>query len=172
MNAKVEQQIREMKNQTIGVEVEMNGITRENAAKTAATFFGTGRCEYTARRNGYYTWSAWDDQGREWKFQRDVSINGPDEEKCELVTPILTWRTSKPYRNFADSSATKAQRATQQEDAEFTSTSEQTVTHRKHSATWRTLWQATKASWLRHLTLTPTASTAIAERSTKTSLKE
>ena len=91
MNAKVEQQIREMKNQTIGVEVEMNGITRENAAKTAATFFGTGRCEYTARRNGYYTWSAWDDQGREWKFQRDVSINGPDEEKCELVTPILTW---------------------------------------------------------------------------------
>ena len=91
MNAKVEQQIREMKNQTIGVEVEMNGITRENAAKTAATFFGTGRCEYTARRNGYYTWSAWDSQGREWKFQRDVSINGPDEEKCELVTPILTW---------------------------------------------------------------------------------
>ena len=91
MNAKVEQQIREMKNQTIGVEVEMNGITRESAAKTAATFFGTGRCEYTARRNGYYTWSAWDSQGREWKFQRDVSINGPDEEKCELVTPILTW---------------------------------------------------------------------------------
>ena len=91
MNAKVEQQIREMKNQTIGVEVEMNGITRENAAKTAAAFFGTGRCEYTARRNGYYTWSAWDRQGREWKFQRDVSINGPDEEKCELVTPILTW---------------------------------------------------------------------------------
>ena len=91
MNEKVEQQIREMKNQTIGVEVEMNGITRENAAKTAATFFGTGRCEYTARRNGYYTWSAWDNQGREWKFQRDVSINGPDEEKCELVTPILTW---------------------------------------------------------------------------------
>ena len=91
MNAKVEQQIREMKNQTIGVEVEMNGITRENAAKTAATFFGTGRYEYTARRNGYYTWSAWDNQGREWKFQRDVSINGPDEEKCELVTPILTW---------------------------------------------------------------------------------
>ena len=91
MNAKVEQQIREMKNQTIGVEVEMNSITRENAAKTAATFFGTGRYEYTARRNGYYTWSAWDSQGREWKFQRDVSINGLDEEKCELVTPILTW---------------------------------------------------------------------------------
>lgn len=91
MNAKVEQQIREMKKQTIGVEVEMNNITRENAAKTAATFFGTGRYENTARRNGYYTWSAWDSRGREWKFQRDVSISGPDDQKCEMVTPILTW---------------------------------------------------------------------------------
>ena len=91
MNAKVEQQITEMKKQTIGVEVEMNNITRENAAKTAATFFGTGRYENTARRNGYYTWSAWDSRGREWKFQRDVSISGPDAEKCEMVTPILTW---------------------------------------------------------------------------------
>ena len=91
MNAKVEQQIAEMKKQTIGVEVEMNNITRKEAAMLAATFFGTGRHEDTARRNGYYTWSAWDAQGREWKFQRDVSIAGPDDEKCEMVTPILTW---------------------------------------------------------------------------------
>ena len=53
--------------------------------------FGTGRYEDTARRNGYYTVSAWDAQGREWKFQRDVSIAGPDSEKCELVTPILRY---------------------------------------------------------------------------------
>ena len=91
MNAKIEQQIAEMKQQTIGVEVEMNSITRKEAAMLAATFFGTGRYEDTARRNGYYTWSAWDAQGREWKFQRDVSIAGPDDEKCEMVTPILTW---------------------------------------------------------------------------------
>ena len=91
MNAKVEQQIAEMKKQTIGVEVEMNNITRKEAAMLAATFFGTGRYEDSARRNGYYTWSAWDSQGREWKFQRDVSIAGPDDEKCEMVTPILTW---------------------------------------------------------------------------------
>ena len=37
------------------------------------------------------TWSAWDAQGREWKFQRDVSIEGPDDQKCEMVTPILTY---------------------------------------------------------------------------------
>ena len=91
MNEKMTNQIANMKEQTIGVEVEMNNITREKAAKLAAKFFETGRFEYTARRNGYETWSAWDGQGREWKFQRDVSISGPDSEKCELVTPILKY---------------------------------------------------------------------------------
>ena len=91
MNAKTEQQIANLKTQTIGVEIEMNHITRKNAAKLAADFFGTGRYEDTAHRNGYYTWSAWDAEGREWKFQRDVSIAGADSEKCELVTPILHY---------------------------------------------------------------------------------
>nr|DAE60179.1 MAG TPA: Putative amidoligase enzyme [Caudoviricetes sp.] len=91
MSEKTTRQIEAMKKQTIGVEVEMNSITRENAAKLAANFFGTGRFENTARRNGYSTWSAWDGDGREWKFQKDVSIAGCDSEKCELVTPILTY---------------------------------------------------------------------------------
>jgi hypothetical protein len=69
----------------------MNSITREKAAKLAADFFGTGRFKNTAERNGYSTWSAWDADGREWKFQRDVSIAGPENEKCEMVTPILTY---------------------------------------------------------------------------------
>ena len=91
MNEKTRRQIEEMKKQTIGVEVEMNNIKRNKAAKIAAEYFGTGRYENTAGRNGYCTWSAWDAQGREWKFQKDVSIAGNDDEKCELVTPILTY---------------------------------------------------------------------------------
>ena len=91
MNERTERQINEMKNQTIGVEVEMNSITRQNAAKLAAEYFGTGRWEDTAYRNGYRTWSAWDAQNREWKFSRDVSIEGPDAEQCEMVTPILRY---------------------------------------------------------------------------------
>ena len=94
MNEKTRIQIEEMKRQTIGVEVEMNNITRENAARIAADYFGTGRYKYTTDRNGYYTWSAWDTEGREWKFQRDVSIAGVDSEKCELVTPILKYEDS------------------------------------------------------------------------------
>ena len=59
MNEKTRIQIEEMKKQTIGVEVEMNNIDRSRAAKVAAEFFGTGRYENTAHRNGYSTWSAW-----------------------------------------------------------------------------------------------------------------
>ena len=81
----------EAQKQTFGVEIEMNNITREKAAKLAAEFFGTGRYEDTARRNGYFTWSAWMADGREFKFQKDVSIAGDDLHKCEMVTPILTY---------------------------------------------------------------------------------
>jgi hypothetical protein len=84
-----EKQIAGMKAQTYGVEVEGNGITRENAAKVAATYFGTGR--YKNLRDGYCSWAAYDQQGREWKFSRDSSIHGPDDQKCELVTPILRY---------------------------------------------------------------------------------
>lgn len=42
MNEKITRQIEEMKKQTIGVEVEMNNITREKAARLTAEFFGTG----------------------------------------------------------------------------------------------------------------------------------
>lgn len=90
MNDKTREQIEAMKNQTIGVEVEMNNITREKAARKVAEFFGT-TAWYAASEYGYYSWACKDQQGRVWKFQRDVSICGPDAEKCELVTPILTY---------------------------------------------------------------------------------
>ena len=52
MTEKTTRQIENLKNQTIGVEVEMNSITRKDAAKIAAEFFGTGRYQDTAYRNG------------------------------------------------------------------------------------------------------------------------
>ena len=91
MTEKTALQIANMKKQTIGVEVEMNGITSEKAAKIAADFFKTNRYEFTDRRNGYMTWSAFEQDGREWKFQQDCSIHGNNDEKCELVTPILNY---------------------------------------------------------------------------------
>ena len=93
MKEKTVHQIEAIKNDyNFGVEVEMNHITRQKAAEIAAEFFGTGRYENTAYRNRYMTWSAYDQDGREWKFSRDTSIQGPDDEKCELITPILEYR--------------------------------------------------------------------------------
>ena len=89
MNERTAQQIAAMKTQTIGCEVEMTCITRKAAARIAADFFGTGRFEYTGYH--YSTWSAWDAQGREWKFMSDSSIRTQNGEACELVTPILKY---------------------------------------------------------------------------------
>lgn len=82
-----ENQIKNMKEQTIGVEVEMNNITRRRAANLIADFFGT-QAWNAASEYGYMTWACKDTQGRIWKFQRDCSIAGPDDEKCELKNKI------------------------------------------------------------------------------------
>lgn len=79
------------KEQTFGVEIEMTGLSRQAAAKIAADLFGTGRYWDTHREDGYYTWSAFDQQGRKWKFCRDSSIRQDGGEQVELVTPILTY---------------------------------------------------------------------------------
>lgn len=80
-----------MKEQTIGVEVEMNNISRREAARIASEFFETGLFKQTYRVHGNCAWSAWDAKGREWKFVKDCSIHGNPTKKCELVTPILHY---------------------------------------------------------------------------------
>ena len=90
MKEKIEKIIDEMKKQTIGVEVEMNNITRMAAAKKVAEYFGTGAW-YAARDYGYDACACKDRKGRVWKFQKDCSIQGDDAQKCEMVTPILNY---------------------------------------------------------------------------------
>lgn len=79
-----------MKDQTFGVEVEMNHITRENASIIVAGYFGT--THYYKGGGVYKIWACKDTQGREWQFERDGSILGPDDQRCEMVTPILTYK--------------------------------------------------------------------------------
>ena len=91
MNEKTIRKIEAIKQGTIGVEIEMNNISRKEAAKIAAEHFGTGRWEDTDYRNGYRTFSAWDQQDREWKFSYDSSIAGPESQRCELISPVLHY---------------------------------------------------------------------------------
>ena len=91
MTEKTRKQIEGIYNARFGTEIEMYNITRQKAAKTAATYFGTDRYKYTGDERGYCSWSAWDAQGREWLFQRDSSIVArKDTERCELVSPLLS----------------------------------------------------------------------------------
>ncbi len=84
------EQIERMKEQTIGVEIEMAGITRKAAIKVVAKHFGT---EETIEHPGgsYDRYTCSDDQGRTWQIMRDVSINDTESKKAELVTPILYY---------------------------------------------------------------------------------
>ena len=158
MNEKTRIQIEEMKKQTIGVEVEMNNIDRSRAAKVAAEFFGTGRYENTAHRNGYSTWSAWDSQGREWKFQKDVSISGPDSEKCETGHPDPDLRRhGNPAGADSPTPQRREPKATPPGAAESTSTLEPRATPRRPCAIWPTSWQATRACWPKPSISTTTA---------------
>jgi len=83
-----------------GIEVELTGITRKQAAKTAADFLG-GRVESSG--DYYDTQKVIAPDGRIWKFMSDGSIRTQKKESgriaaagreysVELVSPILTYR--------------------------------------------------------------------------------
>ncbi len=89
-----------IKDQYFGVEVEMTGITREQAARTLAAYFGT-EPDYT--RGGYDTWTVPDPDGKEWKIMSDGSIHtevkrggaavpiSNPKYSVEMVSPKLTY---------------------------------------------------------------------------------
>lgn len=93
-----------MKNQTIGTEIEMTGITRQAAAQVVADYFGT-TANYVG--GGYDAYEIEDNGGRIWKIMYDSSIKAQrrvsDGEidtltdsqgknyKVEFVTPILKY---------------------------------------------------------------------------------
>lgn len=88
-----------MRTQRFGIEIELTGITREDAAKVIAEYFGT---ESYYIGTYYKTYGAKDRKGREWKATLDSSIvaqrkvrrqvaSAGEEYKCEIVSPILTY---------------------------------------------------------------------------------
>ena len=77
-----------MKTQTFGIEIEMNRISRTAAAQVLADYFGT-RVRYVG--GTYDTRLVPDGQGRDWKIVLDNSIEGPQAERTEFVSPICRW---------------------------------------------------------------------------------
>lgn len=96
-----------MKKQNFGVEIELTGITRKQAAKVISDYFGT-----SPRYLGtvYQTHGAEDRKGRTWKAMSDSSIqtvrNSSGElsaanrdYSCEIVTPILQYDDMDDLQN-------------------------------------------------------------------------
>ena len=96
----------EMKARTLGVEIEFTGITRSMVATVLRHYFSSESYHYGG---GYDKYLVEDNQDRTWTVMSDASIkpqknlNGNIEwlssesypgklRKCELVTPILTWK--------------------------------------------------------------------------------
>ncbi len=80
-----------MKNQNFGVEIELTGITRKEAAQVIANYFGTASA-YAGTH--YDTYTATDSKGRTWKVMSDGSINTEGKGSSyatEVVTPILQY---------------------------------------------------------------------------------
>jgi hypothetical protein len=88
-----------MKDQTIGVEIEMTGITRAKAAEVTSNFLG-GTVHRT--HGSYDTYEITAPDSRVWKIMSDGSIQTMKKEKgilisadtnysVELVTPILKY---------------------------------------------------------------------------------
>lgn len=84
-----------MKNQTIGVEIEMTGITRKDAAAVVAKYFDT-RVENL--RDGYGSYGAEDKQGRMWKFSYDSSIKAQKKTSEGKIKTLGEWDNDKDYK--------------------------------------------------------------------------
>lgn len=85
-----------MKTQRFGIEIELTGITRKDAAKVIANYYGTTEVYVGGAYNAYKTPTG---DGRNWNIVRDGSIRaegkngeyGTDEMRTEVVSPICKW---------------------------------------------------------------------------------
>ena len=86
-----------IQNQNFGIEIELTGISRADAANIIAAYFGT---ESFYLGTYYDTYGAKDTKGRTWKCMSDSSIRvesksdrfyAPRSFQCEVVSPILQY---------------------------------------------------------------------------------
>ena len=82
-----------MKNQTFGLELEVNRLSRQAAARAIAGVLSTDGYTAEVYHDGgsYDAWVAVDREGRRWKCVSDGSIAGPRDQGTEFVTPVCRW---------------------------------------------------------------------------------
>ena len=96
-----------IKDQCFGVEIELTGITRAEAAEALGAYFGT-----TPQRSydNYDSWYVPDREGKQWRIMSDGSIRAEwnddghyrrttdPEYRVEMVTPKLTYDEMEKFQ--------------------------------------------------------------------------
>ena len=96
-----------IKDQCFGVEIELTGITRAEAAEALGAYFGT-----TPQRSydNYDSWYIPDREGKQWRIMSDGSIRAEwnddghyrrttdPEYRVEMVTPKLTYEEMEKFQ--------------------------------------------------------------------------
>ncbi len=85
-----------MKEQTFGIEIEMTGLSRYDAAKALAKYYGTTE-NYVG--GSYSAYEVKDQAGRTWKVMSDASIRpetrrgqtASNDYRVELVSPVCRY---------------------------------------------------------------------------------
>lgn len=98
-----------MKKQRFGIEIEMTGLTRKDAAKCIQQQLASNTLQYVG--GTYDEYHAIDGIGRKWKIMSDSSIDAQRKSgkeiistgtdyRVELVSPILTYEDIEPLQEM------------------------------------------------------------------------
>ena len=87
----------DLKEQYFGTEIEMTGITREEAANAVGELFGT-QPYYIGTY--YSTWGVRDLEGKEWKFTYDGSIHTQRRNGTVMFMQIVSTAQKWSVRNW------------------------------------------------------------------------
>ena len=99
----------DLKDQYFGCEIEMTGLTRQQAAEAVASLFGTNAVHSRSSRT-YDPWEVTDNEGKTWRFVYDSSIHGSHrtgrqqvpigdgDYKVEMNSPKLEYSADFFYK--------------------------------------------------------------------------
>ncbi len=83
----------DLKDQYFGCEIEMTGITRQQAAEAVAALFGTMARPHESRT--YDPWEVTDNEGKTWRFVYDSSIHASHRigrQQLPISDGTIRWR--------------------------------------------------------------------------------
>ena len=84
----------DLKDQYFGCEIEMTGLTRQQAAEAVAALFGTTAVHSRSSRT-YDPWEVTDNEGKTWRFVYDSSIHGSHRTGRQQIQSVMVttrWR--------------------------------------------------------------------------------